>query len=78
MKGRNMDIKKEFPQLPKTIKVDVSKGESGVLVAQLTEFEIFTEADTLNELWLQVNDLIYTYFDIPQKYQEHITYIPPR
>lgn len=67
-----------FPQLPSAIHVDVSKGTSGVLLAKLTQYNIFTEADSLNDLFLQVNDLIYTYFDVPKKYQGQITYIPPK
>lgn len=71
MKKLNTQIK-----LPASIQVDVSKGVSGTLLAKLSRYDVFTEADSLNELFLQVNDLIYTYFDIPKKLQEKIRYIP--
>jgi hypothetical protein len=67
-----------LPKLPKEIAVDVTKGESGVLLARLPVYDVFTEADTLNELFIQVNDLIYAFFDVPQEYQDKICYIPPR
>lgn len=70
--------KKEFSKIPALIKVDVRKGTSGVLLAKLPEYSIFTEADSLNELIFQVNDLIYTYFNIPKKYQNEILFVPPR
>lgn len=69
--------KKDLLKLPQKIKVSVSKGESGCLVAQLPEFDIFTEADNLSHLFFQVNDLIYTYFNIPKKYQNEIYFRPP-
>ncbi len=68
----------DFPKLPPSIQVDVSKGTSGVLLVKLPKYDVFTEADSLNDLFLQVNDLIYTYFDVPKKYQDRITYIPPK
>lgn len=68
----------KLSKLPKSIKIHVFKGESGRLLARLTEFDVFTEADDLNSLFFQVNDLIYTYFDIPKKYQDDIQYIPSK
>ena len=68
----------KLPNFPKTIKIHVFKGESGRLLAKLTDFNVFTEADDLNSLFFQVNDLIYTYFDIPKKYQDGIQYIPSK
>lgn len=64
--------KTKLPKIPKTIQIDVRKGESGALLARLPEYDVFTEADDLNELFFQVNDLIYTYFDIPKEYQDEI------
>lgn len=58
--------------------VNVFKGESGALLAKLPEYDVFTEADNLSHLFLQVNDLIYTYFDIPKKYQDGIRFSPPK
>lgn len=73
-----MAKKIDFPQLPSVIQVDVSKGESGILLANLSKYDVFTEADNLNELFLQVNDLIYAYFEIPKKYQDKVCYVPPK
>mgnify|MGYP001568530031 CR=1 FL=1 len=67
-----------LPKLPDKIQVDVTKGESGVLLARLPTFDVFTEADNLNELFIQVNDLINAYFDVPKEYQDKICYMPPR
>ena len=66
----------DFPKLPESIQVEVSKGTSGSLIAELPEFDIYTEAEDPNDLFFQVNDLISTYFDIPKKYQEKINFVP--
>lgn len=73
-----MAKKLELPQLPSNIQVDIMKGESGILLAKLPAYDVFTEADSLNELFGQVNDLIYAYFEVPKKFQDRIRYIPPR
>ena len=62
--------------LPAHIAVQIQKGDSGVLVATLNEFNAVTEANDLNELFFNVNDLIYTIFDIPKKYQNEIQFLP--
>lgn len=72
----NMKLDIDFTKIPKKLKVDVKKGASGALIAELPTFGIFTEANDLNELFLNVNDLIYTYYDIPKKYQDEISFIP--
>lgn len=66
----------DFPKIPNSIGVDVKKGDRGVLIAELPKYSIFTEANDLNELFIQVNDLIYTYFDIPKKYHNKICFVP--
>ncbi len=68
----------KLPKLPTTIKVDVKKGESGALVATLSEYDVSTQAHDLAHLFLQVNDLIYTFFDVPKKYQEGIRFNPSK
>lgn len=70
--------KQQLPKLPLKIKVDVFKGESGALLARLPEYDVFTQAEDLNNLLLQVNDLIYTYFDVPKKYQSDIQFVPSK
>lgn len=62
--------------LPSTIAVHIQKGDSGALVAMLDEYNAVTEASDLNELFFNVNDLIYTIFDIPKKYQNEIQFLP--
>ena len=62
--------------LPAHIAVHIQKGDSGVLVATLDAFNAITEASDLNELFFNVNDLIYTIFDIPKKYQNEIQFLP--
>lgn len=72
-----MKKKIDLPQLPDKIQVEIKKGESRhLLLAELPEYNIFTEARDLNHLFLQVNDLIYTYFDVPKKYQKQIWFLP--
>lgn len=65
-------------RLPKQIAVSVQKGESGALVAVLEKYDAVTEGDSLTELFFNVNDLIYTMFDVPKKLQEGIQFIPSK
>lgn len=69
---------KLFPQLPPQIKVKIFQGKSGVWIAELPEYDIFTEADSPLELDFQINDLIYAHFDIPKKSQKFIRYVPKK
>lgn len=62
--------------LPSHISVQIQKGDSGVLIAALDQYDAVTEASDLNELFFNVNDLIYTIFDIPKKYQKDIQFLP--
>ncbi|MEK7571081.1 MAG: hypothetical protein AAB553_02295 [Patescibacteria group bacterium] len=71
-----MEAKNDLPKLPQYIKVDVKKSTTGILIADLPELDIFTEANDLNELFINVNDLIYTFFDIPKKYHDQVRFIP--
>lgn len=63
-------------KIPKTIIVKVRVGKSGCLTATLPKLGIFTEADDLTHLFFQVNDLIYTHFDVPKKYHGKINFVP--
>lgn len=63
-------------QLPKKIKVVLVKGASGTLIAELPEYDIFTESNSIGELLLSINDLLYEYFDIPKTMQGTFTYKP--
>ena len=63
--------------LPSQIKVRVTQEKSGNYFAELSEYDVFTEANTLAELIFNINDLIYTYFDIPKKDRGKVWYAPP-
>lgn len=64
--------------LPFEIKVRMLKGESGVIIAELPDYDIFTEADSILELDDLINDLIYVYFDIPKDLRKTIRYVPEK
>ena len=62
-------------KLPSKIKVRRFRGESGVFIAELPDFDVFTEADNIWELDAQINDLIFTFFDTPEELQKQIRYV---
>jgi hypothetical protein len=65
-------------QLPESFKINTMRNKkTGVWVAELTELDLCTEADSFFGLILNVNDLIYTYFDIPKAIQPKVFYMPP-
>ncbi len=68
-----MDI---YSKLPQSVKVKIFQGKSGAYIAELPEYEIFTEADSSFELDFLINDLIYAYFDVPKEIQKFIRYVP--
>lgn len=53
--------------LPSRIKVKIVRGGSGSYVAELPEYDIHTESESLSGLDYMINDLIYVYFDVPRK-----------
>ena len=71
-------MRKSLVKLPTHINVHIQKGESGAIVATLEKFNAVTEADNLIELFFNVNDLIYTIFDVPKSIQTKIQYIPSK
>lgn len=62
--------------LPKSIKVRFSFGENKKLLINIPEFDIFTEADNAFEIGEMLNDLIYTYFEVPENLRRFIRYVP--
>ncbi|MEK7576989.1 MAG: hypothetical protein AAB492_00035 [Patescibacteria group bacterium] len=64
--------------IPRHIHVQIEKGDTGALVATLPSFDAVTEASDLSELFFNVNDLIYSIFDIPKRLQKNIQYIPTK
>lgn len=69
----DMSQKKLF-KLPKVIKVKIIKTKEGIFIAELPQYDIFTEGESLFELDYLINDLIYTFFDVPKKYHGKIVY----
>lgn len=69
-------MNKMLSNIPHKIKVRVKKGESGCFIITLPDYDVFTEADNVSDLFLKVNDLIYTLFDIPKKLQSKIIFFP--
>lgn len=63
-------------KLPEKITVKVVKCEHNKFIAELPEYNVHTEADNVKELVRMVNDLIYSYFDIPEKVQKSLKYKP--
>lgn len=61
--------------LPDSIQVTISKGESGVWIANIPDYDIFTEADNFWEIDDLINDLVFTYFDVPKELQASIRYV---
>ena len=66
---------KDF-RLPQIIKVKIKKLSKGKFFAELIDYGVFTEAENEEELLSLINDLIYTYFDIPKTLQKEFQYRP--
>lgn len=62
--------------LPSKIKIRIFKGQSGVIIAELPDYDISTEADSILEVDDLINDLIYVYFDVPKNLRKTVRYIP--
>ena len=62
--------------LPQVIKVKIEKTLNGKYIAELPEYDTFTEVDNREELDFYINDLIYCIFDIPKKDQKKLWYKP--
>ena len=70
--------KKEISRLralfPNKIEVSVARAEEGGFVAEILTYPgCYTEGETFSELLFMVNDCLYTYFNIPEKY---VSYMP--
>lgn len=54
------------------------RSEDGGFAAEILSYpRTFTEANTFSELIEMVNDALYTYFDVPEKYVSFMpTYLP--
>lgn len=65
-------------QLPKEIKVKTIKTKEGNYIAELPEYDAFTQAKSREELSFLINDLIFTLFDVPKAAQSGIWYKPKK
>lgn len=63
-------------QLPDRLSVTITKGKSGAFIGEIAELGVFTEVDDLKDLDFNINDLVFTYFDLPKKYYSSIWYKP--
>lgn len=65
--------------LPAEVSVSVRAAEEGGFICELKTFpRCFTQGDNFYELIRMINDLIYTYLDIPLKYLPYMpSYNPP-
>jgi hypothetical protein len=61
--------------LPERVKVKFFKGKSGAWIAELPEFDISTESDSLLQLEELMNDLLFVYFDVPEELRKSIRYV---
>lgn len=64
--------------LPSKIKIKIFRGQSGAIIAELPDYDISTEADSIWEVDDLINDLIYVYFDVPENLRKAIRYIPEK
>lgn len=62
-------------KIPPSVKVKIDTDEDGVLGATLPEYDVFTEADSYIELEANINDLIFSLFDIPRKFKKEIRFV---
>lgn len=60
-------------QLPDSLNVQVKESEDGGYWVKILNLPgCFTQAESVEELFIMVNDTVYTYFDIPEKYILHL------
>jgi len=63
--------------VPAKVKVKVFRGKSA-WIAEIPEFDLHTEADSPIELEFMVNDLLFTFFDVPPRYRRQIRFVPEK
>jgi len=65
--------------LPETLSVKIHRGDGNRLVAEITNFpHCFTQAKDYDELIPMVNDVVYTYLEIPIKHMKELGYYVPQ
>ena len=65
--------------LPEKLIVEIHRGDDNRLVAKIKNFpHCFTQAKDYDELIPMVNDVVYTYLEIPIKYMKELGYYVPQ
>lgn len=62
-------------RLPENVQIKIGR-DGDVFIAELPEYDSFTEANSISELFLMINDLILTIFDVPRNARAKIKYVP--
>lgn len=63
-------------KLPASVKVKISKGSSGKWIVELPEYDIFAQVDSKSNIDGMVTSLVFTHFDLPDKYINSVRYVP--
>jgi predicted RNase H-like HicB family nuclease len=72
------EIYKYRELFPSTLRIEVQKCEDGFIADIKTFKGCSTQGDSLSDLIEMVNDVVRTYFEIPEKYLPFMpTYSPP-
>lgn len=66
---------KQYLNLPTSVNVQITKGKSGHYIAEIPEYDIFTEAEYEWELDGLINDLLFVFFDVPHNLRHTIRYV---
>jgi len=70
--------KKKLPKIPEVIHVKLIRTKERNYIAELVDYDVFTQAKSIEELPFYINDLIYTLFDIPKELQSDVWYQPKK
>lgn len=67
-------------RLPSVLRVEIHRGEQGGFWAKVLDLPgCATQASSFPELIEMVNDAVLTYFEVPEKFRDHLgIYIPER
>ncbi|PIR87282.1 MAG: hypothetical protein COU11_01290 [Candidatus Harrisonbacteria bacterium CG10_big_fil_rev_8_21_14_0_10_49_15] len=65
-------------QLPQQVLVSIRRSTDGGFVAEIVTLPgVRTQGETFSELVAMLNDALYTYFEIPERYHPYVpTYLP--
>ncbi len=73
------EIKLNIEKFPREVSVSVRRSKDGGFYAEIyLENDILrTQAESFPEIMAMVNDAIYTYFEIPERYLSYMPYYIP-